>query len=87
MFEPETETMNTMVPQRVNGMCGEGKREWVWSTMLGIKKQYQIYTNLNGTVLMNYNLTNQYFKTPYLDRLNSRIGFEYVLKKRQRSIN
>jgi hypothetical protein len=75
------EAMNTFVP--FHSKDG-GQREWVWSTMVGMKKQYKIYKNLNGTVLMQYNLINKYFKTPYVDRLNSRIGFEYVLKKRQK---
>jgi hypothetical protein len=80
----EQEAMNTYVPTALRTNPEVGKREWVWSTMLGIKKSYKIYKNLNGTVLIQYNLFNQYFKTPYLDRLNSRMGFEYNLKKRVR---
>jgi hypothetical protein len=75
------EAMNTFVP--FHSQDG-GQREWVWSTMVGLKKQYNIYKNLNGTVLMQYNLINKYFRTPYVDRLNSRIGFEYMLHKRQK---
>ncbi|MBT1701935.1 hypothetical protein [Chryseosolibacter indicus] len=79
----EQEVMNTFVPNTLTGNTDNGKREWVWSTMLGLKKQYKIYKNLNGTVLIQYNLFNLYYKAPYLDRLNSRIGFEYTLKKKQ----
>lgn len=79
----EEEVMNTFVPSTLQNY-DNGKREWVWSTMLGLKKQYKIYRNLNGTVLIQYNLFNPHFKAPYLDRLNSRMGFEYVLKKRQK---
>jgi hypothetical protein len=75
----EQEATNTYVPTTIKRNSDEGKREWVWSTMMGLKKQYKIYKNLNGTVLIQYNLTNHYFKTPYLDRLNSRMGFEYLL--------
>ena len=50
----------------------------------GMKKDYKIYKNLRGTVLIQYNIFNARFKAPYVDRLNSRIGFEYVLKKRQK---
>jgi hypothetical protein len=78
----EQEAMNTYVPSRFHQNTDLGKREWVWSTMVGMKKIYKIYKNLNGTVLIQYNLTNQYFKTPYLDKLNSRMGFEYVLKRK-----
>ena len=50
--------------------------------MLGLKKEYVIYKNLRGTMLIQYNLYNPYFKAPYVDRVNSRIGFEYVLKRK-----
>jgi hypothetical protein len=79
----EEEAMNCFVPSTLRSNPDNGKREWVWGTMLGIKKQYRIYKNLNGTVLIQYNLVNQYIRTPYLDRLNSRMGFEYKLKKKQ----
>jgi hypothetical protein len=78
----EQEAMNTYVPTPLKGSADDGSREWVWSTMMGLKKQYKIYKNLNGTVLIQYNLTNHYFKTPYLDRLNSRMGFEYNLRSK-----
>jgi hypothetical protein len=80
----ETELMNTFVPLNLIHNPDNGKREWVSSTMLGVKKQYRIYRNLNGTMLIQYNLYNRYFKAPYLDRLNSRMGLEYTLKKRKK---
>jgi hypothetical protein len=81
----EQEVMNTYVPPIFKTQPQEsGKREWVWSTMLGIKKQYRIYENLNGTVLIQYNLFNPLYKAPYLDRLNSRMGFEYTLRKKKK---
>jgi hypothetical protein len=81
----EEEAMNVFVPPTINGNPEQGKREWVWSTMLGMKKQYKIYKNLSGTVLIQYNLHNPYYKAPYLDRLNSRMGFEYVLHKKRKA--
>jgi Cu/Ag efflux protein CusF len=78
----EGECMNTFVPSTLLGNPDAGQREWVWSTMTGIKKEYKIYKNLKGTALIQYNLFNRYYKAPYVDRLNSRIGFEYVLKKK-----
>jgi len=77
----EGETMNTFVPTSVNSVPEVGSRQWIWSMQMGMKKQYKIYKHLNGTVLLQYNFINQYFKTPYVDRLNSRIGFEYNLRK------
>ena len=82
----ETEIMNAFVPSRIVFNTGEGQREWVWSMMTGLKKEYKIYKNLQGTVLIQYNLFNPKYKAPYVDRLNSRIGFEYKLKKRKKKI-
>lgn len=79
----EEEAMNTFVPTTLLNH-DDGKREWVWSTMLGLKKQYKIYKNLNGIVLIQYNLFNSYYKAPYLNRLNSRMGFEFTLNKKQK---
>ena len=80
----EGETMNSFVPSTLHGNPDAGHREWVWSCMTGLKKEYKIYKNLKGTALIQYNLFNRYYKAPYVDRLNSRIGFEYVLKKKVR---
>jgi Skp family chaperone for outer membrane proteins len=80
----EGESMNTFVPSTLVGNPDTGEREWVWSFMTGIKKEYRIYKNLKGTALIQYNLFNRYYKAPYVDRLNSRIGFEYVIKARKK---
>jgi hypothetical protein len=76
----EGEFMNTLVPSGT--ITGEltPKRTWAKSIQIGLKKEYTIYKNLQGTVLLQYNFVNEYFKTPYVDRLNSRMGFEYRLK-------
>jgi len=83
----EGESMNTFVPSTLRGNPDTGEREWVWSFMTGLKKEYRIYKNLKGTALIQYNLFNRYYKAPYVDRLNSRIGFEYVVKKRRKQKN
>ena len=75
--------MNTFVPSVLGGNPEIGYREWVWGMMTGLKKDYKIYRNLRGTVLIQYNIFNREYKAPYVDRLNSRIGFEYVLKKKR----
>lgn len=80
----EGEAMNTFVPSTLRGNPDTGNREWVWSFMTGLKKEYKIYKNLKGTALIQYNLFNRYYKAPYVDRLNSRIGFEYILKKKRK---
>jgi hypothetical protein len=79
----ETEVMNTFVPSVIKiSPSDAGQREWVWAMMTGLKKEYKIYKNLRGTVLIQFNLFNPKYKSPYVDRLNSRIGFEYTLKKK-----
>jgi hypothetical protein len=78
----EGETMNAFVPFSLNRNPEAGQREWVWGMMTGMKKDYTIYKNLKGTVLIQYNIFNPKYKAPYVDRLNSRIGFEYTLKKK-----
>jgi hypothetical protein len=78
----ETEVMNTFVPFKLIRVGDGGKYHWVCSSMLGLKKEYKIYGNLRGTALIQYNLFNRYFKTPYVDRVNSRIGFEYILNNK-----
>lgn len=77
----EEEAMNTFVPSTLLGNVDSGDREWVWSFMTGLKKEYKIYKNLKGTALIQYNWFNRYYKAPYVDRLNSRIGFEYSINK------
>lgn len=76
----EGESMNSFVPSTIHGNQDAGERQWVWSFMTGLKKEYKIYKNLKGTALIQYNLFNRYYKAPYVDRVNSRIGFEYILK-------
>ena len=80
----EGESMNSFVPSTIWGNPDTGHREWVRSFMTGLKKEYKIYKNLKGTALIQYNLFNRYYKAPYVDRLNSRIGFEYRLTKKAR---
>ena len=41
----EGETMNAFVPSTLAGDPDSGRREWVWSFMTGIKKEYRIYKN------------------------------------------
>jgi hypothetical protein len=78
----ETEVMNAFVPSVIKiSPSDAGQREWVWGMMTGLKKEYKIYKNLQGTVLIQFNLFNAKYKAPYVDRLNSRIGFEYLLRK------
>jgi hypothetical protein len=78
----EGEAMNTFVPfSRL--ASNEGSRQWVWGMMMGLKTEYKITRWMKGTVLIQYNLFDRQHKAPYVDRLNSRLGFEFQVKKRK----
>lgn len=76
----ELETMNTFV--RTNFQTEAGGREWVPAVLAGMKKDYRISGRLKGTGLLLYNFYNPDYKSPYGDRLNVRMGFEYTIAKR-----
>lgn len=80
----ETELMNTMVMNPIQSTEAKTSREWVWGMMTGLKKTYKITRNLRGTAIIQYNLFDPKFKSPYNDRLNSRIGLEYYFKKKKK---
>jgi hypothetical protein len=83
----EAEVMNTPVPSLVRNVLETSKRSWVWGMMTGLKTQYKITKRLNGTALFQYNLFDRKHKSPYVDRLNSRIGFEFAMQKRKPKVN
>jgi hypothetical protein len=74
----EIESMNT--PVRTLPDQKYNHREWVFSAMAGLKKEYQISKKLRGNAQVLYNLYNPDYKSPYVDRLNIRMGFEMHLK-------
>jgi hypothetical protein len=75
----EVEVMNT--PVRIPPSQDFATQEWVWSAMAGLKKEYRISKTLRGNAQVLYNLFNPHYKSPYTDRLNIRIGVEYVIPK------
>lgn len=76
----EVEYMKTIVPtQFSSGHTDELGREWVFSTMAGLKKDYRFIGKVNGTVMIMYNLYDPDHRSPY-ERLNMRFGFEFPLK-------
>jgi len=62
----EGEWMNSFVPW-ITVNPDPGRREWVFSIMTGLKKEYRIYKNLQGTALIQYNFFNRCFKAPHVD--------------------
>ncbi len=79
----QIEYMNTFVPPKFSSHnVDEQGREWVFSTMAGIKKEYRFFKNVKGTFYLLYNLYDPHHRSPYTDRLNMRIGFEFPMKKK-----
>ena len=83
-FQPEL--LNTFVPPQLIPTPGvtEGQREWVWSALVGMKKEFTVYKKIKGNTEVMYNLYNPESKSPYADRLVVRFGFEFPMKKKKR---
>lgn len=75
----EIEKMNTLVP--ITPHSQDGSRMWVWSAFVGLKKDYKFMGKVKGNVQMLYNLWDDHDNSPYSDRLNVRMGFEFPMKK------
>lgn len=79
-LKAEVEKMNVYLPTFVSN--AEGNRAWVWSVFAGFKKDYTFYKKIKGNVQVLYNLYDDHDNSPYLDRLNVRMGFEFPVKKK-----
>ena len=78
----ELEYMKTDVPSQFSsGHTDEQGREWVFSTMAGLKKDYTFLKSVKGTVMLLYNLYDPHHRSPYGEKLNMRFGFEFPIKK------
>ncbi|HEX5171924.1 MAG TPA: hypothetical protein VFW11_22245 [Cyclobacteriaceae bacterium] len=81
----EAEYMKTIVPSQFSsGQTDDKGREWVFSTMAGLKKDYRFVGRVKGTVMLMYNLYDPSNRSPY-ERLNMRFGFEFPLKPKAKS--
>ena len=82
----EAELMNTVVPPPFKPLTADiTNREWVWSFMAGVKKEYRFIKSVKGTAFIMFNLYDPKNKSPYGDVLNTRFGFEFPLKKKKTS--
>jgi hypothetical protein len=79
-LKAEVEKMNVFLPTFVG--TTEGGRAWVWSVFGGFKKDYTFYKKIKGNVQVLYNLYDDHDNSPYVDRLNVRMGFEVGMRKR-----
>ncbi len=83
----EVERMNTYVPPLpgISPPGDLGSRQWIWGVMVGIKKDFRLTQGFHANIQVLYNLDDAvYYKSPYADRLNLRVGFEFFLKKKRK---
>lgn len=78
----EAEYLNTNVYRDYNGYRSHADRNWVCSVFTGLKTEYKITRWLRGTALFQYNLFDRHHRAPYVDRVNSRFGLEFQMRKR-----
>ncbi|HMG94134.1 MAG TPA: hypothetical protein VK589_28940 [Chryseolinea sp.] len=79
----EIELMHTLVPPfTLSPTLDPEHSEWVWGVFAGIKKEYKIFRELNGTASVMMRLFDPHHKSPYADVVNARLGFEIPLKKK-----
>lgn len=78
----DIEKMNTFIPPL--GLMGptDGRRDWVWSVFVGLKKEYKLSKHVEGNFQFLYNLYDDHDNSPYADRLVVRTGFEFPQKKK-----
>ena len=79
----DVECMNALVTSGLDPTSAISGREWVWSAFTGVKQEYRISKSLRGNFQILYNMFDRHNKSPYADRLNMRMGFEYMLKKKK----
>jgi hypothetical protein len=79
----EAEYLNTYVPPYLAST--DSKRQWVFGTMTGLKKDYRLFKKVKGFTIVQFDLV-RLFKTtnnsPYADVVNTRFGFEFPMKKK-----
>jgi hypothetical protein len=85
-FRLDIESMNTPAKQNNLSTDPPPSRDWVWGALIGIKQKYPIYKKLKGNSQLMYNIFDKDHRSPYLDRVNFRIGLEFTLKKKAKTV-
>ena len=83
-FTLQPETMNTTIPPLLASRMGYDPfdRRWITSIFAGIKKEFTVYKKLKGNSELLYNFRDKNGMSPYADKVNVRVGFEWQMKKR-----
>ncbi|MBX2898877.1 MAG: hypothetical protein KF775_04480 [Cyclobacteriaceae bacterium] len=84
-FQPEI--MNTTIPPLLAKRMGidPSYRKWITSVFGGIKKEFTVYKSIKGNSELLYNFRDKDSMSPYGDRVSIRFGFEFPMKKKQRT--
>ena len=77
LLRGEAEIMNAYVLPYLLVNTDPASRQWVWSYFGGIKRDFKFSKFLMGNVQVMYNLYNPEHRSPYVSRLNIRMGFEF----------
>jgi hypothetical protein len=77
----EAEYLNAQVTSPYLKQQDVTGRAWVWSYFAGMKQSFNYSKSLKGNVQVMYNLYNPEKRSPYVSRLNVRIGIEIPMKK------
>jgi hypothetical protein len=78
----DVELLNAILPPLIINTGDLGKRDWEWSALIGLKKDFKLSKWVTGNVQTMYRLWSDKDKVPFPDRLNIRIGFEFPMKKK-----
>lgn len=78
----EIETMKTFVPSSLQNPIDRQERKWITGAYAGIKKEYTLFKNIKGSVLLMARIYNGGEKLPNHQIVNLRVGVEIPLKKR-----
>jgi hypothetical protein len=81
----DVEWLNAILPPLIINTGDLGTRDWEWSILIGLKKDFKISKGVTGNVQTMYRLWSDKDKVPFPDRLNIRIGFEFPIKSRLRN--
>lgn len=81
-LKAEAEVMNAPYKGEyfTSGVEAKGRR-WIGSYFAGIKRDFQFAKSLKGNVQVLYNLYNPDKLSPYVNRLNVRIGIDFLHKE------
>jgi hypothetical protein len=79
----DIEYLNAIIPPLLINSTDIGKRDWEWSALVGLKKDFKVFKSISGNVQTMYRLWSDHDKVPFPDRLTIRMGFELQMKKKK----